>query len=148
MIKRPLLSSQTSYLKKVTFSEFIHIFVVFRKRIFAQCCCFPPAVAFLEHSEQSDSCPGHKHRAVQIQAAKFNIMQFRAMRINDRHFPNLKFSLKCSRFPSNRQISCKQASFLCASVSRLKIKTRSRLQPLRAPKPSLSTPQSEVYTKT
>lgn len=67
---------------------------------------------------------------------------------NQWHFPNLKFPLKCSRFPSNRQTSCKHASFLCASVSRLNIKTRSRLQPLSAPKPSPSAQRSEIHTKT
>lgn len=62
----------------------------------------------------------------------------------ERHFPTPKGFLKCSHFPSERQRSCKHASFLCAALSsRLNIKSRSRRQPSSAPKalfpsPSLS----------
>lgn len=59
-----------------------------------------------------------------------------------RHFPTPKGFLKRSRFPSERQTSCKHASFLCAAVSsRLNIQSRSRRQPSSAPKALLPPPR-------
>lgn len=116
--RRPLSSSLTSYLRKAAFFEFIHVFVVFRRGS-SLCCGFTRAF--------QAGCPTVRPQPREQQ-------QRSGLQDPDRHFPNLKFFLKRSHFPSKRQASCKHASLLRASVSsRLNIKSRSRRQLSSAP---------------
>lgn len=136
----PLLSSLTSYLGKATYCKFIHIFTICRNGGSSHhTAASPPTAASPELSKQPALYSTHSHQPVQRWTTIFRITRLRPTGVKDTFLTWNSFWSVPLSLQSSRQVVSMQASFVHQLISRMHIKSRSRLQPSSAPKFSLAT---------